>query len=77
MALPLVLCAMAHERDTATPGEPFDEPERELLAVILDCAASRINRAVHEQFAAVLPDKLWPGDAACLAVSKESFTRTK
>src|SRR6266516_4401268 len=77
MAMPLVFRAVAHECHAANPREPFDEPERELLTVILDRAVPRINGAVHEQLAAVLPDKLRPGDAARLAVPQEALTRSE
>jgi hypothetical protein len=77
VALPLILRTVAHERDATTSPKALDEPECELLTVILVRAAPRINRAVHEQFAAVLADELSPCDAACLAAPKKAFARSK
>lgn len=48
MALPLTLRAMTHERYSTGAPEPLDESERELLTMILDCTAARVDRSVHE-----------------------------
>ena len=60
MALRLLLRTVAHECYATATAEPLDEAQRELLAVILDGPAARIDGPVHEQLAPVLSHELRP-----------------
>ena len=73
MAAALIFRAVAQERDSTLSRELLDQAERELLTMILDGGAPRVNRAVHEQFAPVLTEKPGPRDAAGLDVPQETF----
>src|SRR5262245_49877959 len=77
VALPLVVGAMAHERDGPRSAQLLEQAERELLAVILDRAAARIDEAAHEQLAAIFAKELRPADPARQNTSKQPFTRPK
>jgi hypothetical protein len=66
MAVRLLFGAMAHQCHRLSPAQLLDQPKCELLPVILDGPASRVNGTVHEQLAAVLLTKLSPGDTAGL-----------
>jgi len=48
MALLLVLIAVAHQCHSPLLRQPLDQPKRELLAVILDGPATRVDGAVQE-----------------------------
>src|SRR5919201_2401052 len=77
VALRLIFRAVAHQRHAAAAREPLDEAQRELLSVVLDRAAPRVHRAVHEQLATILAEELRPRDAARLTVPKETLARTE
>jgi hypothetical protein len=68
VALRLVFGAVAHQGDPIPARKPLDQTERELLTVILDRAAPRINGSVHEQFPSIFPKESGPRDAAGLRV---------
>ena len=60
----LVFGALTHQRDVPAMCEPLDEPQRELLPVILDGPTARIDRPIHEQFGSVAGRELRPRDSA-------------
>src|SRR6185295_11379356 len=62
VAVRLVFGAVAHEGDPIPARELLDQTERELLTVILDRAAPRINGPVHEQLPAIFPNESGPCD---------------
>src|SRR5262245_48454573 len=53
MAMPLVLGAVTHDRHGSSPGEKAEQAEGELLPVVLDRAASSVDRPVHEELGAI------------------------
>jgi hypothetical protein len=71
MAVRFVFGAVTHQRHGLSPAQLLDQPERELLPVILDGPAPRVNGTVHEQLAAVLLTKLSPGDTAGLNTTEQ------
>lgn len=62
MTLRGVLCAVVEERDVLLFGELGDEPEGELLAVVLDCGVVRIDRGRREELGAVSSGEFPPRD---------------
>ena len=56
----LILGALTHQRDVPATCKPLDESQRELLPVILDGQAARIDRPIHEQFGSVASSELRP-----------------
>ncbi|HEX7778629.1 MAG TPA: hypothetical protein VF424_05295 [Vicinamibacterales bacterium] len=73
MAVRLVFGAMAHHGHRLSPAQLLDQPKCELLPVILDGPAPRVNGTVHEQLAAVRLTKLSPGDTAGLKTAEQLF----
>jgi len=72
-----VFGAMAHQRHGLPASQLLDQPKREFLPVILDGAASRVNRPVHEQLAAILPQERPPADSSRLDSSEQPLAWTK
>src|SRR5262245_11282260 len=56
----LIFGAVAHQGDVILAREVLDQSQRELLAVVLDRPAARVDRAVHEQLSEVLARELRP-----------------
>src|SRR3990167_9569546 len=77
VALALILGAMAQERDVADSGEPLDEAKREFLAVILDGAASLIDRPVQEKLVPIRHRKPGPRQRSSLALAQDPLARAK
>ena len=73
----LVFRAMAHQRDMSRSRELLDETQRELLPMILDGAASRIDWPVHEQFGPVTGREPGPRDSAILSCLEQPLTRSE
>jgi hypothetical protein len=65
---------VAKKRDPTTLSQHLDQTERELLTVVLDRGASRINRTVHEQFTTILTQELRPRDPR---IPQQTLTRSK
>src|SRR5262245_17762847 len=55
---------MTHHGDGPGSGQPLDQPQCELLTVILDRAASSVDRPVHEELTSILADEPRPRDAS-------------
>src|SRR5262245_9744452 len=77
MAVAFVLRAVTHDRDRPAFCETSDEPQRELLAVVLDRAALHIDRAIHEELLPVFTHERGPRDAARLDVAKQPLAWTE
>ena len=77
MTLRLVLIAMAQERDGAVLRQLLEEAQGKLLAMILDRPVSAIDRAALEQFLAIAPRELAPGDLVGLESTQELLARTE
>ncbi len=73
MAVPLVLRAMAHERDGTNAPQALEKPESELLAVVLNGPAARVDWTVHEQLPPILPNELCPSSPSRLPAPKKAF----
>ena len=64
VTLLLVFGAVAQERHIATPRKPPDQPERELLTVVLDRRIASIDNPGRLELGPILTCELGPGDAA-------------
>jgi hypothetical protein len=53
MALILIFRTVAHERDVSRTREFLNETQGEFLSMILDGAATFVDRPIHEQFGSV------------------------
>jgi hypothetical protein len=77
VTLLLVFCAVAQERDIAAPRKLTDQPERELLTVVLDRRIASIDNPGRLELGAIPACELSPGDAARLHGFQKAFARTE
>src|SRR5262245_49048869 len=77
MTLLLVLGAVAEQRHVAAPCQLLDQPQRELLAVVLDGGVVAIDCAVGAKLASIPPDELRPGHLATQHRFQEPFAWTE
>jgi hypothetical protein len=73
VTLLLVFCAVAQERDIAALRKPPDQPERELLTVVLDRRIASIHDPRRLELGAIPACEFDPGDPASLHGFQESF----
>jgi hypothetical protein len=60
MTAVLIFRAVAHQSDVTGTGKALNESQRKFLPVILDAAATRIDRPVHEDFGSIPAGELRP-----------------
>src|SRR5688572_6900937 len=73
VAVLLALGAVAHERHVAPARQLPDEPQRELLAVVLDRPALPVDRSVEKQFLPVASPERRPGNFSAKEFSQQAF----
>jgi len=78
MAILLILIAMTHQRDIAATSQLLNQPQSELLAVILDLLVGAIEaNAAVKQLSAVTPAKFGPTDLVEPKQVEQLFARPK
>ena len=77
MTLVLSFGAVAQQCDMPPAREPLDQAQRERLPVILDAAAARIDRPIHEQFGAVTASEFGPRHAISQPCLEKSLARSQ
>src|SRR5712672_3430993 len=75
MAMRLVLGAMAHERDGAGTRQRLQQPQREFLAVVPDCAVARIDAAAFQKLLLVATRELAPAHALPEDIAQQGLAR--
>src|SRR5260370_26948092 len=74
----LIFLAVTHQRDVSTPPELLDQPQSELLTVILDPLVGFIEaNAAVKQFTSVSTPEIRPTDLVEPHQRKQLFARPK
>jgi hypothetical protein len=73
MAVRLVLGAVAEQGNGPSFGEFLQEAQGKLLAMVFDRMIAAVNRATFEQFVAVPPAEIGPGDFSGQHGAKQRF----
>ena len=78
MTVRLIVGTVTHQSDITTTSELLDQPQRELLAVILDSLVGLIERiTTTAELTTILPRKACPSDLALLKGREQPMTWTK
>ena len=77
MAMLLLFAAVAHEGNISRPSQPFYEPEREFLPVVLYGRVLLIHRPVCEHLLSVTSNELRPFDLLVAECSEQLLARSQ
>jgi hypothetical protein len=76
MATRRVLVAVTHQRDISTPPQLLDQPQSELLAVILDALVGLIEgHTTAKELTPVLTPEICPTHRSGLILQEKPFAR--
>jgi hypothetical protein len=78
MAMLLILIAMTHQRDIAATSQLLNQPQSELLAVILDALVGLVEGdAAAKELTSVPAPEICPTHSAGPILQEKPFTRLK